>query len=198
MRLFCFLIMVMFLFSCTESRRDFFQNLKTDNIFLDTFSSSNLKGLGLSNKSTSKEGKRYYEFNSFNNIIYITGSFRKEDSRILFLPEGSDIEFLFLDLNWNTSSSIQPQSVTTKNRDFYSVTWLGLSYNSVFSDSVYNIKIDGDGMFNHPESLIFQVKKDFELVSIEHINCKHDTLLINFLPKKEVNFKYLNTNTKCL
>jgi len=190
--------MVMFLFSCTESRRDFFQNLKTDNIFLDTFSSSNLKGLGLSNKSTSKEGKRYYEFNSFNNIIYITGSFRKEDSRILFLPEGSDIEFLFLDLNWNTSSSIQPQSVTTKNRDFYSVTWLGLSYNSVFSDSVYNIKIDGDGMFNHPESLIFQVKKDFELVSIEHINCKHDTLLINFLPKKEVNFKYLNTNTKCL
>jgi hypothetical protein len=198
MRFFCLFIATSCLFSCSETKRDFFQNLKADNTFLDTFSLSNLKGFGLTNNLISKRGKDYYSFNCADNGIYVSGSFRKDEGTIHFLPEDSDTELLFLDSSWKSTSFVDLQSVTTKSKDFYSVTWLGLSFSHTFNDSIYNVKIDCDGVFNHPESLIFQVKRDFELVSIRHVNCKQDTLLIRFLPKEEIYFTHYNPRSKCL
>lgn len=191
-------MLFIFLFSCHEAKRDFFQNLKAENIFLDTFSLSNLKGVGLSAKPTVRQGKNYYAFNVPENSVYANGSFCRVKDKLFFLPNEADTEMLFLDLRWNTSSSIAPQSLTTKNRSFYSVEWLGLSYNAVLRDSVYNVKINSSNIFSRPEDLLFEVSKNFELITIEQINCKHDTLTINFSPKEEVYFKHINKSAVCL
>ncbi len=185
MKYFIFPMLFIFLFSCNEVKRDFFQNLKAENIFLDTFSLSNLKGVVLSSKPTIRQGKNYYAFNVSENSIHANGSFCRVKDKLFFLPNEADTEILFLDLRWNTSSSIAPQSLTTKNQSFYSLEWLGLSYNAVLRDSVYTVKINSSNIFSRPEDLLFEVSKKFELISIEQINCKHDTLTINFFQKKK-------------
>lgn len=199
MKYFIFPIVFICLLSCNEAKRDFFQNLKAKNIFLDTFSLSNLKGVGLSAEPTIKqEGKSYYDFNIPKNSIYTNGLFCKVKDKLFFLPNGADREFLFLDLRWNTLSTIAPQSLTTESQSFYSTEWLGLSYNAALRDSVYNVKINSNNIFNRSEDLLFEISKKLELISIEQINCKHDTLTINFFPKQEVYFKHINKNAVCL
>lgn len=191
-----YFILIIILFSCTETDRNFFQNLKMKNHFLDTFSLSNLKKFGLSSKPTLKNGKYYYDFNKSDNSIYAEGSFRKDDGKLFFLPNESNNELLFLDTSQLTMSS--GQKVTTRNKSFYEIKLLGVSYNSDLRDSTFKIEMNDGGTFSHPETLLFEINKKLDVLSIEHINCKHDTLMINFFPRQEVYYKYINKSAVCL
>lgn len=192
------LILIVNLYSCNENKRDFFQSLKTKHHFLDTFSLSNLKDFGISNKIVQKQNKGYYEFNNFNNAIYIGGFFRKEGRKLFFLPRDSEVELLFLDSHWITSSQVSSQKITTKSNSIYDIKWLGLIYDSNLKDSLFNIQIYGDGLFSHPENLLFKVNRAFDVSMIQHVDCRNDTLIMNFFPEQGVYFNHINESAVCL
>jgi hypothetical protein len=193
-----FFVITILFFSCKEKERSFFTNLEANNPFVDTFTLKDLKGFGLSSRPTFINGMSYYLFNKNNNSIFIEGFFRKDHDKLFFLPPASDQEFLFLDLDWNSSNKIVEAPVTTKNSDLFKVEWLGLSYNRDLRDSTFIIKIEGEGALTHSESLIFEVSKDFQIQGIEHVNCKSDTLAITFYPDKKVYYSHFNSATVCL
>lgn len=193
------LILLVLLFSCNRTKREFFQSMGAENRFLDSFSLYNLKSFGMSSKPISKNGKLYYEFNCTSNLVYVRGYFRKENRKLFFLPKNSEKEFLFLDASLgNSSAQLREWEETTKDNDLYELRWLGFAYNYIIKDSTFKIQINEDGIFTLPESLVFEVSKNFDILKIEHVNCKNDTLIMNFYPKQEVYFSHINKAAVCL
>ncbi|MEI6811093.1 MAG: hypothetical protein WCK60_03550 [Candidatus Nomurabacteria bacterium] len=195
-----YIILAICFFSCTDgTKRDFFQSVKVENHFLDTFSLSDLKSFGISNKSTLKNGRAYYDFNSLSNAIYTNGFFSKDKGKIFFLPEKSEQELLLLDTSlWNAPAQILPQKLSTKSQTVYEITRLELVYNENFKDSVLSVEMRMSNILNRTETLIFNITKGLDILAIEHVDCKNDTLIMKFFPKQEVYFKYINKSGRCL
>ena len=157
-----------------------------------------MKKFGISNSSILKNGRAYYDFNSLSNSIYTNGFFSKDKGKIFFLPEKSEQELLFLDTSlWNFPAQILPQKLTTKSQTVYEITRLGLVYNNNFKDSILSVEMSMSNILNRTEVLVFEVSKTLDIFTIEHINCKNDTLVMNFFPKQGVYFKHINKSGRC-
>jgi hypothetical protein len=195
-----YLILAMWFVSCNDGyKRDFFKSVKDENYFLDTFSLSDLKKFGISNKSILKNGKAYYDFNSLSNSIYTNGFFSMNKGKVFFLPEKSEGELLLVDMSlWNTPSQILPQRLSTQNQTIYEIKRLGLDFNNNLKDSVLNVEMRMSNILNRTETLIFAITKEVDILSIEHIDCKNDTLIMKFFPKQEVYFKHIDKSARCL
>ncbi len=191
--IFCFV-------SCKDGyKRDFFKSIKDENFFLDTFSLSRLKKFGISNKSVLRNGNTYYDFNVLSNSIYTNGSFSRNKRKVFFLPEKSETELLLVDMAlWNNPSQMLPQRVSTLSQTVYEITRSELVYNDNLRDSVLNVEMRMSNILNQTETLVFAITKGVDILSIEHINCKNDTLIMKFLPKQEVYFKNINKSSRCL
>lgn len=201
MKYYCYTLLIIFLVSCNKEKRIFFQSLKSSNHFLDTFSLSNLNGFGLGDKVVFKNGKNYFDFNSSNNSIYTVGYFSNDSGKISFLPEQSEQDLLFTDDTsfWNnTVISTKPTVVKSKSQTVYEVDRLGLIYNFSLNDSTLLIRMRVSNVLNRTETLIFELSKKLDMLTIKHVNCKNDTLIMNFFPKQEVYYKHFNKDSKCL
>jgi hypothetical protein len=194
-----YVLMMIFLFSCNENKRDFFQSLQSENHFLDTFSMCNLKGFGMSDKSVVKDGRAYYQFNNLQNSIYTEGFMFRDKQELYFLPENSDRTILFFDASiWNKAVPKKPQKMSTKSQTVYETQFLGLIYNNYLKDSTSRIELRMSNILNRTEALIFEVTQKLDVLTIEHINCKNDTLVMKFFPKQEVYYKHINKSAVCL
>lgn len=201
MKRYFYIFIIFVLCSCIGKKRTFFQSLKSQNYFLDTFSLSNLKGFGLGDKAIFRKGKVFFEFNGSNNSIYTVGYFSNDSGKISFLPEQSDQDLFFMDDSslWNNEVvSTKPLVVKSKSQTVYEVDRLGLIYNVLLNDSTLLIRMRVSNILNKTETLIFEVSKKLDVVGISQINCKNDTLLINFFPKGKVYFKNINKESTCL
>lgn len=199
MRYIFFILLIIFFLSCYKSKRDFFQNVNSENHFLDTFSLSNLKGFGISDKATIKKNKDYYEFNQSENSIYMQGYFNRTENKIFFLPENSENDLLFFDKSfWNTSLQRKSKMIRTKSQTTYEISIPEIIYNSEIKDSTINIKMSMSNILNRSETLVFEINKKLDVLKIEHINCKQDTLIMKFFPKQEVYYKHINRSAVCL
>ncbi|MEO9023278.1 MAG: hypothetical protein ABI237_18535 [Ginsengibacter sp.] len=191
--------MIIVISSCNRSKRIFFQSINSENYFLDTFSLMNLKGFGISKMPTGKNKEEYYDFNSSTNSIYMQGYFNKVGNKIFFLPENTEKKLLFFDKSfWDPSIKKVSQKIITKSQSMYEITPLGIVYNHIVKDSSFKIEMRMSNILNRDESLIFDVNKNFDVLSILFINCKNDTLMMEFLPKQEVYFKHVNKSAVCL
>lgn len=194
-----YVLMIILLFSCNENKRDFFQSLQSTNYFLDTFSMCNLKGFGMSDKSVVKDGRAYYQFNNLNNSIYTQGFFFRDKQELFFLAENSDSAILFFNASiWNKPVQKTSQKISTKTQTVYETQFLGLVYNNDLKDSTSRIVLRMSNILNRTEALVFEVTKKLDVLTIEHINCKNDTLEMKFFPKQEVYYKHFNKSAVCL
>jgi len=197
-----FIIMLVFVItgvSCKKKERDFFKSIQSKNVFLDTFSLLNLKGFGLSIAPFIKANEYCFEFNNSKNSIYITGAFYEKDESLFFFPENSNSSMVFLDKGmWDFSNQISSQEVTTKDNSVYEVSRLGLKFNQEIKDSTIDVGIRVSGMSIGTQFLIFEISKELDVLKLLHINCKNDTLVINFFPQREVYYRHLNESTRCL
>jgi len=196
----CYILLIIFFVSCSKTKRDFFQSVKKSNHFLDTFSLSNLNGFGLDEKAIFKNGKNYFDFNSTNNSIYSMGYFSNDSGKIFFLPEQAEEDLLFADTSFWNSTTVPTRSyiVVSKSKTVYEVDRLGLFYNLSLNDSVLLIRMRVSNVLNRTETLIFELSKKLDMLAIKYVNCKNDTLIMNFSPKQEVYFKHLDESSKCL
>ena len=192
-KLFFSLIVCFIFLECVHSeRRDFFKSLKSENVFLDTFSLFNLKEFGISEHSKEINGKKYFQINSDKSAIILDGFFRKEKNAILFLPSGSDSEILFIDPSPVASAGLTEARIKTKTI-LYVIRGNEPQFDYDLKDTVRKVEIYVESQAVQPEVITFSITKDLDIASLERVNCKQDTLIMKFIPKQQVYFKTINT-----
>ncbi len=189
------LILILAAVGCKNAERNFFQSMHETNLFLDTFSLANLKGVGFVNHPVTIQGREYYEFNHNNNALLFSGFFRREDNKIFMLPSHADSEIIFIDLS---ALSKAPEAVIQTKTNIYIVRHHGLITSHTHEDSAFQVEITTELKFSQPETLVFKVDKNLDLISLERINCKRDTLEIIFKPDQRIFLKSINQHSLCL
>ncbi|HEY8898343.1 MAG TPA: hypothetical protein VIM79_26125 [Niastella sp.] len=193
------LSLMIFYLSCSTNERRFFISLKDSNPFLDSFSSLNLKGFGLSLKGKMLNNHSVFEFNKNDNSIGTSGDFYESNGRLFFLPTNSDKELILYDKNmWYNLNDFFAEAIVTKDRTSYETSLIGVSFNKEVRDSTLSVAINRSSILNKTESVIFEVTKGLDVSKVVYVNCKNDTLVMVFLPKEEVYYKCKNNSTGCL
>jgi hypothetical protein len=133
------------------------------------------------------------------NSILINGYLFREAKKIFFLPENSNENILLFDADiYGNHSNIFSQKIISKNKTIYETQGLGVNYDYGLRDSVLVSKISLDDIMNKNEMLIIEINKELDILEIKHVNCKNDTLLMNFFPTKKVFYKNINKSAFCL
>ena len=186
--------------SCKKNKnRDFCVHIESVNTFIDTFKDANLRGLGIQDKALKLMGKNYYKFNVAENVFFLKGYISKTSNSLFFIPLGdksNEYEFFnkeIVKVNFDSISQLKEV-----NYQGLTISYIKTMFSTEINDTIATIKFKDLSNQSYAEEILMDVGFKNDIVNLKSINCKNDTLVINFYPAKNVYYKNINKDVKCL